>query len=122
MKHERNVIAIDFDDTITLGGRWWKEDEECLPNEKIVKWVQDKYRAGSVIIIHTARPWELARQTIAWLVKFNVPYHGVNFNKMGADLYVDDKCTNVKDVYGRDEDFLDELAEDLTKQYNKKKK
>lgn len=97
MKHERNIIAIDFDETLTSGGRWWKQ-EEILPNNKMIEWVNKEYRKGSVIIIHSARPWEIARATAAWLIKHNVRYHGLFLNKLGADLYVDDKALNINNI------------------------
>ena len=98
MKHERNVIAVDFDETLTLGGRWWIEGEECIPNFKMIEWINKKYRLGSVIIIHSARPWECARETVAWLIKYNVRYHGLYLNKLGADEYWDDKAHNIKEI------------------------
>jgi trehalose-6-phosphatase len=94
---EREIIMVDFDGTLTLGGRFWTDDE-ILPNEKVIEWVRKQYRKGNVIIIFTARPYEVARETVAWLTKYNVPYHGINCDKPGAQLYVDDKAINVKDI------------------------
>ena len=96
MKHERNVIAVDFDGVI-CNGKYWL-GEEVIPNNKVIEWVNKKYLEGSVIIIHTARRWEMARETIALLTKYGVYYHGVNFEKMGADCYLDDLALNVEDI------------------------
>lgn len=91
---DREIIMVDFDGTLTLGGRFWKEDEIILPNEKVIQWVNKEYRKGNVIIIFTARPYEILRETVAWLIKHGVKYHGLNFDKPGADIYVDDKSIN----------------------------
>lgn len=93
----RKLIAVDFDQTLTNEGRFWK-NEPILPNLNMVKWINEKYKQGHIIIIHTARPWSIAKETIAWLIKYDIRYHGVNFEKMSADIYVDDKAINVKDI------------------------
>lgn len=93
----RKLIAVDFDGTLTNEGRFWR-DEPIIPNLKIIDWINDKYKQGHIIIIHTARPWNIAKETIAWLVKHGVRYHGVNFEKMSADYYIDDKAINPEDI------------------------
>ena len=94
---DRDIIMVDFDGTLTLGGRFWTDDE-ILPNQKIIDWVNQKYRSGHVIIIFTARPYEVMRDTVAWLIKHGVKYHGINMDKPGANLYVDDKSINPKEL------------------------
>ena len=88
---ERKLIAVDFDGTLTHGGRFWKDGEEILPNEEIIKWVNKQFRLRNVIIIHTARPPETYRETEAWLIAHGVKFHGLRFGKLTADLYIDDK-------------------------------
>ena len=89
----REIIMVDFDGTLTQGGRFWTDDK-ILPNKKVIDWVEKKYREGNVIIIFTARPYEVARKTAAWLIEHGVKYHGLNFDKTGAQMYVDDKALN----------------------------
>ena len=96
-KTPRDIIMVDFDGTLTLGGRFWTDDM-ILPNQNTIDWVNKKYREGDVIIIFTTRPYEVARETAAWLIKHGVKYHGLNFDKPGAQRYIDDKATNVKDL------------------------
>ena len=91
----RDIIMVDFDGTLTKGGRFWTDDE-ILPNQKVIDWVNKKYREGNVIIIFTARPYEIIRETVAWLIKYGVKYHGLNFDKPGAQVYLDDKSINPK--------------------------
>jgi len=95
---EREIIMVDFDDTLTLGGRFWTDDK-ILPNQKVIDWVDKQYRKGNVIIIFTARPYEIMRKTVAWLIEHGVKYHGLNFDKPGAQCYLDDKSINPKDMF-----------------------
>ena len=94
---EREIIMVDFDGTLTLGGRFWTKDE-ILPNLKVIDWVNKKYKEGNVIIIFTARPYEVMRETVSWLIKYGVKYHGINMDKPGAQIYLDDKSLNLKDI------------------------
>jgi len=95
---DRDIIIVDFDGTLTLGGRFWVETDEFPPNQKMIDWTNKQYRKGNVIIIFTARPYEVMRETVAWLIKHGVKYHGINMDKPGAQMYVDDKALNVKEV------------------------
>ncbi len=94
---DRDIIMVDFDGTLTLGGRFWTDDE-ILPNQKMIEWSNKEYIKGNVIIIFTARPYEVARDTVAWLIKHGVKYHGINMDKPRAQMYVDDKATNPKEI------------------------
>lgn len=89
----REILMIDFDGTLTTGGRFWTDDK-VLPNKKVIDWVNKEYKKGNVIIIFTARPYELMRKTVAWLIEHEVKYHGLNFDKPGAQMYLDDKAMN----------------------------
>lgn len=89
---DREIIMVDFDGTLTTGGRFWVESDEFPPNQKMIDWVNKQYKKGHVIIIFTARPYEVMRQTVAWLIKHGVKYHGINMDKPGAQMYVDDKA------------------------------
>ena len=93
----REIIMVDFDGTLTAGGRFWTNDL-ILPNHKMIDWTNNQYRKGNVIIIFTARPYEVMRDTVAWLIKYGVKYHGINMDKPGAQMYVDDKALNPRDI------------------------
>ena len=94
---DRDIIMVDFDGTLTLGGRFWTDDE-ILPNKNMIEWVDKQYKKGNVMIIFTARPYEVVRDTVSWLIKHGVKYHGLNFDKPGAQMYVDDKSINPHDM------------------------
>ena len=85
----KKVYSIDVDGTLTNGEPFWKQ--EPTPNFDVVTGVRELYKAGNIIIIHTARQWECALETVSWLIKHGVPYHGIFMNKGGSDVYVDDK-------------------------------
>ena len=91
-------LAIDFDGTLTVGdNKWWEDDSDPKPNLEMIKKVNEKFIQGHTILIFTARPWEVARKTVAWLIKYGVRFHGVNFNKMPAHVYVDDRMKSLED-------------------------
>lgn len=84
----RKVICVDFDDILTI----YSGDFEPLPRAEAIKTVQRLYTHGHIIIIWTARRWSEATSLIGWLIKHDVPFHGVHMQKGGADYYVDDKA------------------------------
>ncbi len=89
---------VDFDGTLTTGGRFWVEGDKHPPNKKMIEWTNNQYKKGNVIIIFTARPYEVMRETVAWLIKHGIKYHGINMDKPGAQMYVDDKSINPESI------------------------
>jgi uncharacterized HAD superfamily protein len=85
----RKVINVDVDGVLTNGEKFW--DVDPSPNTKAISHVRELYKQGNIIIIHTARMWECAPDTIAWLTKHHVPFHCIYMAKGGADIYIDDK-------------------------------
>lgn len=94
------LIAVDIDGTLTDGMFWGKEySDEPKPNMKMIKLCEDLIRQGGHVVLFTARTPEMAIETLAWLAKYNVWHHGINFGrKCGADLYIDDKALNVDEI------------------------
>lgn len=90
---KRSVINIDMDDTLTNGEPFWACDPQ--PNTDNIDIVRKLYKNGHIIIVHTARLWEYAPETVAWLIKHRVPYHGIYMAKGGADYYVDNKNVHI---------------------------
>ena len=86
---KRRVYCFDVDGVLTNGEPFW--DAEPTPNVKQIAKLKNLYRGGNIIIIHTARAWEYANDTVAWLIKNKIPFHGVMMQKGGADYYIDDK-------------------------------
>jgi len=88
----RKVYNIDIDGILTNGELFW--EEEPTPNIKNIEAVNRLYREGNIIIIHTARQWWVASETVGWLIKHKVPFHGIMMGKGGSDCYIDDKAYN----------------------------
>ena len=91
----RKVWNFDLDGVLTTGGAFWEVEPE--PNHEMINRVREFYQAGNVIIIWTARLWEYAPETVGWLIKHRVPFHGLYMAKGGADHYVDDKMSPLFD-------------------------
>jgi hypothetical protein len=70
------VIAVDFDGTASVN----PEAVNKLYNQK-----------DNVIIIYTARPNSIRKQTEEELTKLGINYHSLVMDKLRADVYIDDK-------------------------------
>ena len=90
----RKVYNFDLDGVLAMGGPFWEREPE--PNPVLIEKVRELYQAGNVIIIWTARLWEYAPETVGWLTKHKVPFHGIYMSKGGADVYIDDKAVNLE--------------------------
>lgn len=86
----RKVFCVDFDGTLTHDPeRAYPDDPE--PEWKMVEAVRGVYRKGHTVIIWTARMWRDSPRLVSWLIKYQVPFHGVFCQKGGSSNYVDDK-------------------------------
>lgn len=95
-KANRHVIAVDLDATLTNGENAWTT--EPTPHQKHIDIIRGLYKKGYIIIIHTARLWEFSCETVAWLIRHRVPFHGVMMGKMGSDLYIDDRNSDFSEL------------------------
>lgn len=93
------LIAVDLDGTLCIGEYWGSHSPEPEPKTEMIVKVREWYNAGAHIVIYTARQPKLYADTHAWLIKHNVPFHGITMTmKPGADLYIDDKALNIEDI------------------------
>lgn len=91
------VLAIDMDGVLCEGEAY--TTQQCLdakPRQEVIAKAKEEYN-HNFIVIYTARRDNLIPATIKWLRMHGVPFHAISNNKMAADWYIDDKCTNVKD-------------------------
>ena len=89
------LIAVDLDGTL-CEGEFWGEGEP-KPKQEVIDLVWKIYKKGAHIIIYTARQPKYYATTLAWLIKHEVPFHGVAmFYKPGADCYIDDKGVHLE--------------------------
>jgi trehalose-6-phosphatase len=86
---KREVYAFDLDGTLTNGEPFW--EKEPTPNAGMIEQLRQLYQSGNIVIIWTARQWEYAPETVGWLIKNRIPFHGIQMAKGGADHYIDDK-------------------------------
>lgn len=94
---DHKVIAVDLDGVLCRGEFWG--GKEPKPNLKMIKKVQELYNNGAIIIIYTARQPKMYVETLSWLIKYNVPFHGIAmFVKPGADYYIDDKAIDIHKI------------------------
>lgn len=101
------VIVIDFDGTLALGDT--SDINKMHPNVKLVSLINEMYNDGNYIKIVTARGCKSCSniqervnkyETVIsnWLKTHNVCYHELSFNKEYGDVYVDDRCYNIKET------------------------
>ena len=98
LKYPANkLIAVDLDGTLCEGEFWG----EGVPEPKVerIEYINSLYKKGAHIIIWTARFPSWFEDTQKWLQNNGVLYHGIVMReKIGADLYIDDKCININDI------------------------
>lgn len=96
---KRELFSFDLDGTLTNGEYFWKQ--EPTPNLEMVKLLTKIYSAGNIVVIWTARQWDHAPETAAWLIKHSIPFHGLYMGKGGSDNYIDDKTRTFQELYER---------------------
>lgn len=91
-----SLIAVDLDNTL-CEGEFWGGDEP-KPKQEMIDKIEKLYKQGHHIIIYTARHRNYFQETEAWLIKYKVWYHALSMEKMGADLYIDDKSIKPEEL------------------------
>lgn len=93
------LICVDLDGTLCHGEWWGPHHEDPEPDTQMIAYLWELYKKGAHIVIYTARQPKYYQQTVAWLIKHGVPFHGVSqFIKSGADCYIDDKGVHPSDI------------------------
>jgi tRNA A-37 threonylcarbamoyl transferase component Bud32 len=99
------VIVIDFDGTLALGDT--SSIISMTPNLGLIKIINQMYLDGNYIKIVTARGSKSCKnideryskyldQLQNWLKHNEVYYNEISFNKEYGDIYIDDRCYNIK--------------------------
>ena len=105
-KTKYNTFVIDIDDTICFV--YNRDFKNGKPNKPVIKKINELYKMGWKIILHTARGAKSCKTleereqkyrilTERWLQKNNVLYNELVFGKMNADYYVDDKNMSIEE-------------------------
>jgi tRNA A-37 threonylcarbamoyl transferase component Bud32 len=100
------IVVVDFDGTLAIGDT--SDLENMTPNIPIVRLINELHGDNNIINVVTARGSKtcdtLKEREIKYLDKIkkwlrihNVKYDSISFNKEYGDVYLDDKCFNVKD-------------------------
>jgi len=109
----QKIIAFDLDDVIchrTSEEGGVAKYHTCLPNEDMIKIVNECYKNGYKVVIYTARGMDtfkgrvhdvydkLYDLTKAQLFKWNVAYDQLVMGKIPYSLIVDDKAVNSSQI------------------------
>lgn len=98
------IIAVDFDNTLSLGTHYPYLGQ---PNQPLIHALTQLHELGHTIILWTCREGPELENAVMWCKDYNVPIDYVNENppwlgfhsrKIVADYYIDDLCVNVKDM------------------------
>lgn len=92
------LIAVDLDWTLCKWEFWGEWEPKPLIER--IEFIRKLYIKGAHIIIYTARRPIYYKETLSWLIKYDVPFHWIAmFYKPWADLYIDDKALHISDVF-----------------------
>lgn len=106
------TYIFDIDGTICTNSNGKYRD--AVPIISRIKIINDLYRAGNIIIFHTARGmgssgnnFKIASErwnsfTVSQLSSWGVKYHQIFFGKPAGDIYIDDKGQNDIDFFTSD--------------------
>lgn len=89
------ILAVDFDDTLQMGGQ---------PNLLLINQLKQAQQRGDVIILWTCRSGKRLDEAVRWCARQGLRFNYVNENcpqavrmlgkdtrKVYADVYIDDK-------------------------------
>lgn len=93
------IFVFDLDGTICsdTNGRY----NEAIPVWDVIRRINSLYKQGNTIIIFTARGtttginWK--QVTEKQLALWGVKYHKLIMGKPHGDVFIDDRCINIKD-------------------------
>ena len=105
------TIAVDFDGTL------FTENFPNIgePKWRVINWCKKQREEGNILILWTCREGELLSKAVQACRDVGLEFDFVNENaahrlekygndcrKIGADIYLDDKAMNVKELYDED--------------------
>lgn len=100
-----DYIAVDFDGTLCEH----KFPHIGSPIPEMIAYIKARHEEGTKIILHTCRDNEYLTMAVDWCRELGVPIDAVNENpwvqysdkKIYADIYIDDRAVNVKEVINK---------------------
>lgn len=102
------IIAIDFDGTLCHDA--YPDIGE--PKQKVINYAKSAKRSGCRLILWTNRAGDKLDEAVTWCKEQGIEFDAVNDNlpelvekfggsncrKVFADVYIDDKATNVREI------------------------
>ena len=87
-------IAVDFDGTLC---------EDNFPNigepkQEVINWVLEQQKKDCKLILYTLRRGHLLVSAINWAKERGIVFDYIANNKIGADIFIDDKNMRVEDI------------------------
>ena len=87
-------IAIDFDGTLCED----KFPNIGKPKQEVINWVLEQQNKGCKLILYTLRREHLLVSAINWAKERGIVFDYIANNKIGADIFIDDKNMRVEDI------------------------
>lgn len=109
-------LVFDIDDTICDNKN--RDYENAIPKTEVINKINNLHKQGAKITLYTSRGMVSCNGDIEkiiaknkavlekWLLKNNVQYDDLIFGKPLGDMYIDDKCINVRDFVNQDFEVL----------------
>jgi hydroxymethylpyrimidine pyrophosphatase-like HAD family hydrolase len=98
------TFVIDIDDTLLLYPRKhfievFDKYKSAEPNFEMIKTVNQLFKAGHIIILHTGRNWDKYTMTKQQLLDFDISYHELVMGKPQG-IYIDkDSYKSIKEYF-----------------------
>ena len=104
----KKTIAVDFDGTL------FTEDYPNIGKPKwgVINWCKKQKELGNILILWTCREGELLSKAVQACRNVGLEFDYINENaahrlamygndcrKIGADIYLDDRAMNIKELY-----------------------
>jgi hypothetical protein len=92
-------VGVDLDGT--LAEPLWTPDNPTSdigdPIPESIEKVQELWRNGYKVIVHTSRPWTDYQAIEGWLLHYNIPFKEIQCGKPLYAAYVDDRAIRAEE-------------------------
>lgn len=97
------IIAVDFDDTLSIDGKWPEVGE---PNLDLINYLLEAQSKGWSVVLWTCREGEELDMAVEFCKQHGLTFDSINENpshvpwksrKVVANMYIDDRAVHVED-------------------------
>ena len=92
----RQVIAFDFDGTITQSDNY-ESDTPPVPNRAMIEKIRQEHADYNFIVIFTARPSADRSWIEQKLREWDIPYDALRTDKLRYDVFYEDRAISPSD-------------------------